>query len=119
MRSTSATLPSRRQIVDRVVAGVLVVAHAVLAAVTTLWVGLSVMGLDPCAYVACGDERWAHIGVATGMIGGLILLLADIGAVCVRIAALKPAWFIPVVMCVAQGLLTAGALQIVSWAGPQ
>ncbi|RDH75289.1 hypothetical protein DVS77_26680 [Mycolicibacterium moriokaense] len=96
----------------------MVAGHAALTAITTMWVSLSVMGLDPCAYVACGQEHWAHVGVITAMIGGVTLFFADLGAVVARISAHKPAWFIPPSMCVAQGLLATACLIVVSWAGP-
>jgi hypothetical protein len=67
-----------RAVADITATVVLLIGHAALAFLSALWVGLSVMGLDPCGYVECGDERWAVIGVKTAFIGGPVLVVADL-----------------------------------------
>lgn len=96
----------------------LLLLHAALAFLGALGVGLSVMGLDPCGYVACGDERWATVGVAVAFVGGIVLVGADL-VVCVRrLAGGRRAWFVAVLFTLGQVAVVAAGLGLVAAAGP-
>jgi hypothetical protein len=60
--TTVIPAPPRRSL-DAAVAIPLLAVHVGLAVGAAMAVGFSVMGLDPCAYTACGDPRWVDIGV--------------------------------------------------------
>lgn len=92
--------------------------HGALAFCTALWVGLSVMILDPCGYVACGDERWAAVGVRVAYVGALVLVLADLVLSLWRLVAAKRSWFIPVIFILAQLATAAVGFALVRAAGP-
>jgi hypothetical protein len=113
---TSEDTVARRP-VDIAATIVLLIGHA-LALFTYLAVGLSVMGTDPCGAVQCGDQHWVQVSVLTAMIGGLILVIADLIVSAARMAKGRLAWFVPALFCVAQVGVGAAGWAIVSQAGP-
>lgn len=113
-------MPTLRELrgADVIVTGGLLIAHAVLAFLCVLAVSAFVMGLDPCGYVQCGDERWAGVGVRIALIGALVLVPADVGVSMWRLTAGRHAWFVPLLFCLAQIGTAAIGLAFVSAAGP-
>jgi hypothetical protein len=113
-----STLTSPRRGRYAAVAIPLLAVHVVLAVGAVMAVGFSVMGLDPCSYTACGHPRWADIGVNTALAAGVALPVADLVLIIVRLMAGKPAWVIPVVLCIVQVVVAAICIAFVAEAGP-
>lgn len=111
-------LQTHSRAVDISAAVVALVAHAALAVLSVGWIALSVMTLDPCAYVECGDERWAWVGIRTAQIGGGVLVLADLVITGWRLTTGRRAWFVPILFCIAQIVLAAIGFEFMSAAGP-
>lgn len=86
---SSQELP--RRWIDVTATLILAVGHVALAIFSTFWVMASVMGLDPCGYVECGEEKWAGVGVYFAIVGSLVLLFADWCVIAYRWTAGKPA----------------------------
>lgn len=85
--------------VDAVVAIALLAVHVVVALGATMVVGLAVMGLDPCAYRACGNPLWGNIGLSAVLIAAWALPVADLVLIIARLVKNRPAWPVPFVFC--------------------
>lgn len=100
----------RLQVVDAVVACLLLVGQPVVLCGTLMFLGLMVMGTDACAYQACGDPVWLNRAIWADSVGGGILLLGTAVLTLLRIVRNRAAWFIPVI-----GYLAQLALGLMSW----
>jgi hypothetical protein len=112
------TTTSRRQVGDAVVASLLVFVQLMLLFGSFTFLGLMVMGTDPCAYQACGDPAWITWAMLSAGVGGAILLLITTVMTVGRIVHKRPAWFVPVIGCLAQVTLVVGCFAMEMQAGP-
>lgn len=97
---------------------VLLVVHGCLYGVSLLLLGLMVMVTDACAYQKCGDPAWIDRALTMATWGGGALLLADIVAAVYLLNKQRRAFVVPIVGCLAQGALAAGAWAMELQAGP-
>ncbi|UMB69564.1 hypothetical protein [Mycobacterium paraterrae] len=100
----------RLQVVDAVVACLLMLGQPVLLCGTLMVLGLLVMGTDACAYQACGDPAWLNRAIWVDSVGGGVLLVSTAALTLLRIVRNRTAWFIPVV-----GYLLQLALGLACW----
>ncbi len=117
-RVTSGETATRRRPGDIAATIVLLIVHAALAVITYFVVGLSAMGTDSCSYRACGDQRWAGVGVESSLWGGLVLVVADLAISIAWMGKGRRTWFVPLLFCIAQVGLAVAGFALVSLAGP-
>lgn len=96
----------------------LLVVHGLLYGASFVVLGLLVMSTDPCAYQKCGDPAWIDRAMALGAWGGGALLLLDIALAVYLLVRRKRAFVVPIVGCLAQVALGAGAVAMELQAGP-
>ena len=115
---TSQGTRARQRPVDMAATIALLIGHGVVAVLTYLVVGLSVMSTDSCSYRACGSQVWAEVGVQGVLFGGIVLVVADL-VICIRrMSKGRRAWFVPLLFYLAQVALAAAGWGMVSLAGP-
>lgn len=117
MTNMTATPPRRGT--DAAVAIPLLAVHITVALGATMVVGLSVMGLDPCAYRECGDPRWADVGVNTAMVSAVGLPVVDLAFIIVQLVRGRPAWPVPLVFCVVHVIVAVVCMSFMVQAGPR
>ncbi|OBI28250.1 hypothetical protein A5709_03795 [Mycobacterium sp. E1386] len=108
----------RNLAVDRTATIVLLAVHAFLVAVTIGVLSLFVMGTDPCGYRKCGDPAWIDRAMFLGLGGGAVVFVAALVVAIRRLARRRAAFFVPLLGCLAQVALAAGAAAMETLAGP-
>lgn len=104
---------------DLAVGIALLAVHAMIVMGTLMMVGFAAMGLDPCSYRACGDRRWADIGLSIVTIAAAALPVADVILVIVQSARRRQAWPVPLVFCVVHLIVGAVCFALMLASGPQ
>lgn len=117
--NASAPAGERRRGSDVVVAIALLAVHVVVALGATMVVGLAVMGLDPCGYRACGNPLWANVGLSTVLIAAWALPVTDLVLIIARLVKSRPAWPIPLVLCVVHVAVGIVCFALMIASGPQ
>jgi hypothetical protein len=107
-----------RQVVDAVVAFLLVCAQLVLFCATFTFLALMVMGTDSCAYQACGDPAWINRALYVAGFAGAALLVVAAAGTLHRIVRNRVAWFVPLLGCAAQIALGFACAAMEMQAGP-
>ncbi|MBB2990842.1 uncharacterized membrane protein (UPF0136 family) [Mycolicibacterium iranicum] len=97
---------------------VVLLAHAVLALLTVLVTGLQVMGTANCAYVECGDQRWAGEAMGLAMVGSAALLVLDVVIAVWRMVIRRRALPVALIGLGAQLVLWVVCMVMMAQAGP-
>lgn len=92
--------------------------HLVLAVATVFIVGVMVMGTANCAYVECGDQRWANRAWGSAILGSGALLVINVVASVWRMAVSRPALPVALSGCGLQLALWLTCLVMLDLAGP-
>lgn len=109
---------ARTHVLDVVVSILLVVVHTTMALLIAFFsLGLA-MGLDACAYQACGDEQWVVRAIALAFGGGAVAVFVDVGLTGLLLAKHRIAFYVPIMFCALQFGIGWLTLQVASWAGP-
>lgn len=108
----------RHAAVDRTATVVLLAVQAFLVAVTIGLLSVYVMAIDPCGYQKCGDPAWINRAMVLGIGGGGVIFAATLFIAIRRLAQRRTAFFVPIVGCLAQIALAAGAVAMEFQAGP-
>ena len=111
--------PTRLRGLDLALAIPLLAVHAMIVMGTLMMVGFAAMGLDPCSYRACGDPRWADMGLSIVAISAAALPVADVILVIVQSARRRRAWPIPLVFCAVHLIVGAVCFALMLASGPQ
>lgn len=109
---------STRRPADVAATIVLLIVHGALLGATVVLLGLFVMVTDPCGSVRCGDPAWIDRAMMLGVWGGVAVLIADLAVAVYLLARRRPAFFVPIIGCVAQVALAVGAAAMEWMAGP-
>ncbi|OBG56275.1 MULTISPECIES: DUF6264 family protein [unclassified Mycobacterium] len=104
--------------VDRTATVALLAAQAFLVAVTIGLLSVYVMATDSCGYQKCGDPAWINRAMVLGIGGGGVIFAAALFVAVRRLARRRTAFFVPIIGCLAQVALAAGAVAMEFQAGP-
>lgn len=108
----------RHTAVDRTATVVLLAVQAFLVAVTIGLLSVYVMVTDPCGSQKCGDPAWINRAMVLGIGGGVVIFAAALFLAVRRLAQRRTAFFVPIIGCLAQVALAAGAVAMEFQAGP-
>lgn len=106
------------QVADRIASTLLMCVHIGLAALMGFVAPFLVMGTDPCAYVACGDEQWVVRAVHLAWFGGAFAVIVDVAVTVTLLSKRRVAFYVPIVGCLAQLGIGWLVLHMASWSGP-
>ncbi|CAJ1587578.1 hypothetical protein [[Mycobacterium] wendilense] len=109
---------SSSRALDAAVAFPLLVVHVIVAVGGAGAVMLSGSGLDPCSYRPCGDPRWADLALDTVLVTAVALPVIDLLLIVVQLVRGRPAWPVPVVLCIVQVVVAVVCLVLVAQSGP-
>ncbi|OBG79911.1 hypothetical protein A9X05_21435 [Mycobacterium sp. E3298] len=104
--------------VDRTATVALLAAQAFLVAVTIGLLSVYVMATGSCGYQKCGDPAWINRAMVLGIGGGGVIFAAALFVAVRRLARRRTAFFVPIIGCLAQVALAAGAVAMEFQAGP-
>lgn len=108
----------RHATADRIATALLLGVQALLVAVTIVLLSVYVMATDPCGYQKCGDPAWINRAMVLGIGGGGVIFVATLFVALRRLARRRTAFFVPIIGCLAQAALAAGAVAMEFQAGP-
>lgn len=108
----------RHPAVDRTATVVLLAVQAFLVAVTIGLLSVYVMVTDPCGSRKCGDPAWINRAMVLGIGGGGVIFAAALFLAVRRLAQRRRAFLVPIIGCLAQVALAAGAVAMEFRAGP-
>lgn len=110
-RPNDAGFPTWLRVTDAVIAALLVVGHAAMWLLTSYLSLFGLMLTDSClGQDTCGASTWVGWGIGVVVLGGCMLLIADLVLVIILFVRKKPCCYVPILFAVANVLVVAVGL---------